>query len=32
MDKYINKLNFDFAINQKVMQLIGLIDGFKGKW
>ncbi|GHT20913.1 cell division protein Fic [Bacteroidia bacterium] len=32
MDKYINKLNFDFATNQQVMQLIGLIDGFKGKW
>jgi ribosomal protein S17E len=31
MDKYINKLNFDFGTNQKVMQLIGLIDGFKGK-
>jgi Fic family protein len=32
MDKYINKLNFDFATNQKVTQLIGLIDGFKGRW
>ncbi|MDR3227051.1 MAG: Fic family protein [Prevotellaceae bacterium] len=32
MDKFIGKLNFDFATTQKVMQLIGLIDGFKGKW
>ncbi|NCC99872.1 MAG: Fic family protein [Bacteroidia bacterium] len=32
MDKFVNKLNFDFATNQKVLQLIGFIDGFKGKW
>ena len=32
MDKFDNKLNFDFAANQRVMQLIGVIDGFKGKW
>ncbi|MGK6350162.1 Fic family protein [Parapedobacter sp. DT-150] len=32
MDKFIRKLNFDFAANQRVLQLIGYIDGFKGKW
>jgi Fic family protein len=32
MDKFIKKLNFDFATNQKVLRLIGHIDGFKGKW
>lgn len=32
MDKFIRKLNFDFAINQRVLQLISYIDGFKGKW
>lgn len=32
MDKFIRKLNFDFAANQRVLHLIGYIDGFKGKW
>ena len=32
MDKFIQKLNFDFATNQRILQLIGYIDGFKGKW
>lgn len=32
MDKFIQKLNFDFIANQRVLQLIGYIDGFKGKW
>ncbi|MCU0451348.1 MAG: Fic family protein [Bernardetiaceae bacterium] len=32
MDKFIQQLSFDFATNQKVLQLIGLIDGFRGKW
>ena len=32
MDKFIQKLNFDFITNQRVLQLIGYIDGFKGKW
>lgn len=32
MDKFIQKLNFDFTTNQRVLQLIGYIDGFKGKW
>ncbi len=32
MDKYINKLNFDFKTNQKVLNLIGKIDLYKGKW
>src|SRR5690606_35245867 len=31
-NKFIQKLNFDFVTNQKVLQLIGYIDGFKGKW
>lgn len=32
MDRFIQKLNFDFITNQRVLQLIGYIDGFKGKW
>ncbi len=32
MDKFIQKLNFDFTTNQKVLQLIGYLDSFKGKW
>ena len=32
MDKFIEKLNFDFITNKKVLQLIWSIDSFKGKW
>ena len=32
MDKYINKLNFNFQTNQKVLNLISKIDLYKGKW
>lgn len=32
MDKYLNKLNFDFHTNQKVLKLISQIDLYKGKW
>ncbi len=32
MDKFIQKLNFDFRTNQRVLQLISYIDSFKGKW
>ena len=32
MDKYIQKLNFDFLVNQRVMQLIAAIDEYRGKW
>jgi len=32
MDKYINKLNFDFQTNQKIINLISQIDLYKGKW
>jgi len=32
MDKFVQKINFDFTTNQRVLQLIGYIDGFKGKW
>ena len=32
MDKYINKLNFDFQTNQKILNLISQIDLYKGKW
>ncbi len=32
MNKFIQKLNFDFVTNQRVLQLISHIDGFKGKW
>ena len=32
MDKYINKLNFKFSTNQQILNLIGKIDLYKGKW
>jgi len=32
MDKYINKLNFDFQTNQKILNFISQIDLYKGKW
>lgn len=32
MDKFIRKLSFDFSTNQRILQLISYIDGFKGKW
>ena len=32
MDKFQNKLSFDFKINQQILKLIGYIDSFKGKW
>lgn len=32
MDKFIRKLDFDFATNQRILQLISYIDGFKGRW
>ena len=32
MDRYINKLNFDFQTNQKIINLISQIDLYKGKW
>ena len=32
MDKYIKKLNFDFLTNQRVTQLIAVIDEYRGKW
>ncbi|RLD54053.1 MAG: Fic family protein, partial [Bacteroidetes bacterium] len=32
MDKYVNKLNFDFQTNQKILNLISQIDLYKGKW
>jgi len=32
MDKYINKLNFDFQTNQKILNYISQIDLYKGKW
>ncbi len=32
MDTYINKLNFDFVTNQKILKLIAHIDLYKGKW
>ncbi len=32
MDKYINKLNFGFQTNQKILNLISQIDLYKGKW
>ncbi|MEO6902090.1 MAG: Fic family protein [Bacteroidia bacterium] len=32
MDRFLNKLNFDFLTNQKILNLIGKIDLYKGKW
>lgn len=32
MDNFLNKLNFDFLTNQKMLTLIGKIDLYKGKW
>ncbi len=32
MGKYISKLNFNFTTNQKILNLIGKIDLYKGKW
>jgi len=32
MDKFLNKLNFDFKTNQQILKLISFIDTFKGKW
>ncbi len=32
MDKFQNKLNFDFNTNQKILKSISYIDSFKGKW
>jgi len=32
MDKYTNKLNFDFQTNQRILNLIAKIDLYKGKW
>ena len=32
MNKYINKLDFEFETNQKILNLIGKIDLYKGKW
>ncbi|MDR2475029.1 MAG: Fic family protein [Bacteroidales bacterium] len=32
MNKYIQKLDFDFLTNHRVMQLIAAIDEYRGKW
>ena len=32
MDNYLNKLNFDFLTNQKMLNLIAKIDLYKGRW
>ena len=32
MDKFINKLNFDFQTNHLILKSICNIDSFKGKW
>ena len=32
MEKYTNKIGFDFATNQQVLNLIAQIDLYKGKW
>ncbi len=32
MDKYLNKLNFDFKTNQSIVKMIAAIDSYRGKW
>jgi len=32
MDKFQNKIHFDFKTNQQILRLISFIDSFKGKW
>ncbi|MDT3740860.1 MAG: Fic family protein [Candidatus Kapabacteria bacterium] len=32
MDKYLNKIDFDFQTNQTILKTISYIDSFKGKW
>jgi Fic family protein len=32
MDRFINKINFDFQTNQLILNTISFIDSFKGKW
>jgi Fic family protein len=32
MDKFLKKIHFDFSVNQRIVRLIGVLDGFKGKW
>lgn len=32
MDRFQDKLNFDFKTNQQIIKLISYIDSFKGKW
>ncbi|HMS51110.1 MAG: Fic family protein [Sphingobacteriales bacterium] len=32
MDKFQQKLNFDFKTNQQIVKLISFTDSFKGKW
>src|SRR3972149_3696408 len=32
MDKFQNKLNFDFRTNQQIIKKISFIDSFRGKW
>jgi len=32
MDRYLNKFNFNFITNQKILNLISQIDQYKGKW
>ena len=32
MDRFQDKLNFDFKTNQQIIKLISFIDSFKGKW
>jgi Fic family protein len=32
MDRFRNKLNFDFAVNQQIIKKISYIDSFRGKW
>ena len=32
MDKFVQKLEFDFLTNQRIVRLIALIDEYRGKW
>ncbi len=32
MDIYIDKLNFDFSVSQKILNFVAQVDIYKGKW
>lgn len=32
MDKFQNKLNFNFSVNQQIIKNVSFIESFRGKW